>query len=396
MFREIETWNNDICQNDDLPSNFYDTSVGYCYNPVFDVITSHPNFYTMEGITIEQFYEAFNRISSHSLNPVRDLIYGEGTSMISLYNDSIENDNKRRILYRMKIVVPVMKSTVESWNQYEMVVEKSNTLKSKLMQLMSAEEWNYLGIAPEIIISSRLLPMWAADTKISFTSSMSLMTAMLSVTLCSYFLLGRSPMQTIIILHIMILIDIHLVGIMVLTGETLNLLTMITLLMAQGFNVDYLAHMVHAFAQSKLRNNRLRVQSAVVSIGESISQAAATTLTAVLCLILSDKYTLRVFCRMVFTTICCAYYFSMVYCPVVLGFLSSRHLPYERKLRKQRADRYDIDPELNMTERKLVKLDKRAKTPNCTVIPAGNILLRTATPTPEGEGVDYMGRKNRF
>jgi len=396
-FRAIESWNSDICENDDnLSISSYKQSIGYCYNPVFDVITSIPSYYTVEGITIEQFYEAFNRISSRSLNPVRDIIYGEGTSMISIYNDEIDNNNRQRILYRMKIIVPVMKSTVESWEQYEMVVDKSDNLKRQLMMLMSPEEWNDLKIYPDIIISSRLLPMWAADTKISFTSTMSLMTAMLSVTLCSYFLLGRSLLQTIIILHVMILIDIHLVGIMVLTGETLNLLTMITLLMAQGFNVDYLAHMCHAFSQSKLRNNQLRVQSAVLSIGESITQAAATTLTAILCLILSDKYTLRVFCRMVFTTICCAYYFSMVYCPVILGFLSNKHHPYERKLQSERADRYDIDPKLNMTERKLVKLDKRAKTPNCTVIPAGNILLRTATPTPEADGVDYMGRKSRF
>eukprot|EP00915_Cephaloidophora_sp_WS-2016_P011008 GHVH01016196.1.p1 GENE.GHVH01016196.1~~GHVH01016196.1.p1 ORF type:complete len:1178 (+),score=136.82 GHVH01016196.1:97-3630(+) len=340
-FKLLHEWSDSICDRDSPYNESLDDDdileVGICHNPVLDAIRSLSDFDDPEGtLTADKFYTTFNRISEHPINPIYPLIYTKGMGMINLFNDEFDQDvAKQMTVFRLKLVVPVKSDTSKSWAWYLKIRSRAELLEQKLYDLAtSVLKEGDLGLKPDVVISSQLLPMWSADSRINLITTFSLCSALICVTTCSYILLGRSIAQAVLIFYTMVLIDIHLITLMVLSGDSLNILTMITLLMAQGFSVDYLAHMSHAFSHSKLYNSHLRVQSAILSVGRSISQATATTFVALFCLILSDKYTLRVFCRMVISTIACAFTFSMVYFPVLISFVNPKNVNGEKRARK--------------------------------------------------------------
>lgn len=90
--------------------------------------------------------------------------------------------------------------------------------------------------------------------------------AVLVVT--SLFLIDCSV--TIIVVANFVALVLELFGLMYIWGVTLNGVSMITLVMAMGFAVDYSAHIAHAFVMSEEETADKRVVDAVSTLGASV------------------------------------------------------------------------------------------------------------------------------
>ena len=62
----------------------------------------------------------------------------------------------------------------------------------------------------------------------------------------------------------------ELFGLMYIWGVSLNSISMINLVMAIGFSVDYSAHIAHAFLMSEKRTANERVIEALSTLGTSV------------------------------------------------------------------------------------------------------------------------------
>ena len=63
---------------------------------------------------------------------------------------------------------------------------------------------------------------------------------------------------------------IYFVGLMHVWGVSLNSISMINLVMAIGFAVDYSAHLAHSFVFSNEKNPEKKVVNALKTVGASV------------------------------------------------------------------------------------------------------------------------------
>ena len=95
-------------------------------------------------------------------------------------------------------------------------------------------------------------------------------------------------------------IDIDLLGLLWAWGLQLNSVTMISLVMAIGLVVDYLAHLVHCFMThtAEYPDPRDRMAAALAEVGGAVALGGLTTFIGVLPLAFASSFIYRVFFRL--------------------------------------------------------------------------------------------------
>ncbi|XP_066912966.1 patched domain-containing protein 3-like [Clytia hemisphaerica] len=124
---------------------------------------------------------------------------------------------------------------------------------------------------------------------------------------------------------------IELLGMMYLWDLSLNSITMLVLVMAVGFAVDYSCHIVHAYLVSKETGPDEQMKDAISNIGSSILKGALSTLIGILVLSISSSKLFRLFFKMVFSIILLGLIHGMIILPVILTWFVKNTPSYENQ-----------------------------------------------------------------
>jgi predicted RND superfamily exporter protein len=131
---------------------------------------------------------------------------------------------------------------------------------------------------------------------------------------------------SVIVLGVIALLDVCLLGGIWWTGDFINMVTAINLLLALGLSIDYAAHICHSFMiQRGTRDERARL--ALQHIGASVFNGGFTTFLATMMLSVSESYVFQVFFRMLVLIVVLAQWFGLIFLPVLLSFVGPP--PYE-------------------------------------------------------------------
>ncbi|XP_002166193.3 NPC intracellular cholesterol transporter 1 [Hydra vulgaris] len=111
---------------------------------------------------------------------------------------------------------------------------------------------------------------------------------------------------------------LELFAVMYIWGLSLNSITMIVLVMAIGFSVDYSCHITHGYLISQKLTPEDRIIDSLVSLGGSVLKGGGSTLIGVLVLACSSSKLFVLFFKMMFTIITLGLLHGLVALPVFL------------------------------------------------------------------------------
>jgi multidrug efflux pump subunit AcrB len=121
-------------------------------------------------------------------------------------------------------------------------------------------------------------------------------------------------------------IDVDLLGLIWLWGLSLNSLTMISLVMAIGLVVDYLAHIIHYFMiHSNSSDPRARMANALSEVGGAVAVGGLTTFIGVLPLAFASSFVYRVFFKLFLSIVVLGILHGFVIAPVLVVLLYSNN-----------------------------------------------------------------------
>ena len=104
---------------------------------------------------------------------------------------------------------------------------------------------------------------------------------------------------TALVALMIVLVNMSILGVMALGGFQLNVSSLINLIMAVGFSVDFSAHIAYACAHNVRRGDAVdaAVAAALADLGASVLNGGLSTLLAVSVLAFSDYYAyFQMFC----------------------------------------------------------------------------------------------------
>ncbi|KAJ3423874.1 patched domain-containing protein [Anaeramoeba flamelloides] len=141
------------------------------------------------------------------------------------------------------------------------------------------------------------------------------------ITLC---FLGH-PKLFIIVLIVMVVINIDLMAFIHFADLTIDVITMVSLIMSVGFSIDYSAHICHAYVNRPAKNRELRATRAITEIGSSVVLGGLTTfvgLSPVLIFANSDLF--RIIVKIIYATIILGLLHGFVLLPILLTIIGPK------------------------------------------------------------------------
>ena len=133
-------------------------------------------------------------------------------------------------------------------------------------------------------------------------------------------LLMADLFTSLIVLLMVGLTDVAIIGFLHFTGEFLNSLTVVFLVLAVGISVDYNVHLAHAFKTATGTRDE-RVRKALSSVGVSILHGAFSTFLAIVILAGSETFMFRVFFKSFFGIILFGSIHALILLPVILSWI---------------------------------------------------------------------------
>ena len=120
---------------------------------------------------------------------------------------------------------------------------------------------------------------------------------------------------------IIVMVDIELIGMMHITGYTLNSLTYLVAIMAIGLVADHVMHVIYAFLLADGLDRDERVGQALSKIGGSVFLGGASSFVGILALAFADGEAFTIFFVMLITMISLGMLNGLVLSPVLLSVI---------------------------------------------------------------------------
>ncbi|KAJ6226645.1 patched domain-containing protein [Anaeramoeba flamelloides] len=165
------------------------------------------------------------------------------------------------------------------------------------------------------------------------------------VALITLLFLGH-PKLFIIVLIVMVVINIDLMAFIHFADLTIDVVTMISLIMSVGFSIDYSAHICHAFINRPAENRQLRATRAITEIGSSVVLGGITTfigLSPVLIFANSDLF--RIIVKIIYATIILGLLHGFVLLPILLTIIGPQTFLNGGEEKEKDTENFDSEGE---------------------------------------------------
>jgi hypothetical protein len=134
-------------------------------------------------------------------------------------------------------------------------------------------------------------------------------------------------------------IEVGVLGFMCLWGISLDIISILCLIMCIGFSVDFSAHISYAYISAEGTSEE-RIRKALFSLGLPILQGGTSTIIGVLALIFPHSYIFQTFFKIIFLVIVFAAWHGLLVLPVLLLIVKPERLFCGNKTE---ATAYDIN-----------------------------------------------------
>ncbi|XP_028413389.1 patched domain-containing protein 3-like [Dendronephthya gigantea] len=112
---------------------------------------------------------------------------------------------------------------------------------------------------------------------------------------------------------------IELFGLMYIWDVSLNGISMIGLVMAIGYSVDYSAHVAHAFVVSDVPGNDQRIVRSLSTVGISVLMGGVSTFLGIVVIAFSESELFHIFFRILFGIVVLGLLHGLLFLPVLLA-----------------------------------------------------------------------------
>ncbi|XP_067131282.1 patched domain-containing protein 3-like [Centruroides vittatus] len=137
---------------------------------------------------------------------------------------------------------------------------------------------------------------------------------------------------SIAVLFMVICIQVEALGYGSAWNVSLNLFSVIFLIMSAGFCVDYSVHIAHAYKNCKETDPNEKIKASLQCIGYPIVQGCLSTLIGAILCIFGLFYMLILFFKIMVLVMIFSMFNGLIVLPVILSIIDSIHIPWMKKL----------------------------------------------------------------
>eukprot|EP00117_Sycon_ciliatum_P023871 scpid9671/ scgid20192/ Niemann-Pick C1 protein len=146
------------------------------------------------------------------------------------------------------------------------------------------------------------------------------------VMIISWFFFEGSLVGALLCTLLIAIVNFNLFGLMPFLGLEYNHASHTVLVIGIGFSVDYVAHLVLAFAKAK-GNPDERVVIALTQMGSSIFSGSLTTFLGLIALVFGSVEISRIFAKLICLLISLSAFYGLVLSPIVLLYIGRKWKP---------------------------------------------------------------------
>jgi len=165
-----------------------------------------------------------------------------------------------------------------------------------------------------------MFPYYESDISILEDTLRSLGYALIAVMIVSTFLM-RHWRSWLLVMCMLVSIDVGLFGFMYHWDLQLNMITMVTLILAIGFSVDSTTHIAHTFGHAVGPTRSHRAAETLVLMGNPVFHGSFSTFLAMLIILTMDSYIFVIFFRMMTLVLSLGMCHGLLLLPVLLIFV---------------------------------------------------------------------------